>query len=203
MILKCCSQYVSKLGNLSSGHRQHWKRAAFILIPKKDNTKESSNYHTNLLISHVSKVILQARLEAVHEPRSSKLDLEKAKKNQRSNCQHPLDHSKSKRIPEKLLYLLAKAFDCMDHNRLWKILRDGYSGPPYLFPEKLVWGQEARIRTFHRTTYWERSTSRLYIVNMLIYLPCRVHHVKWWAGWLKSWNQDCQEKNQQPQICRW
>ena len=82
MILKCCSQYVSKLGKLSSGHRQHWKRAAFILIPKKDNTKESSNYHTNLLISHASKVILQARLEAVHEPRSSKLDLEKAKKKQ-------------------------------------------------------------------------------------------------------------------------
>ena len=31
----------------------------------------------------------------------------------------------------------------------------------------------------------------------------RVHHSKYWAGWITSWNQDCQEKYQQPQICRW
>ena len=36
----------------------------------------------------------------------------------------------------------------------------------------------------------------------LVYL-CREHHVKGWAGWSTSWNQDCQEKYQQPQICRW
>ena len=30
-----------------------------------------------------------------------------------------------------------------------------------------------------------------------------MHHVKCWAGWITSWNQDCQEKYQQPQICRW
>ena len=32
---------------------------------------------------------------------------------------------------------------------------------------------------------------------------CRVHHVKCWAGWSTSWNQDCWEKYQSPQICRW
>ena len=32
---------------------------------------------------------------------------------------------------------------------------------------------------------------------------CRVHHAKCWAGWITSWNQDYQEKYQQPQICRW
>ena len=32
---------------------------------------------------------------------------------------------------------------------------------------------------------------------------CRGHHEKRWAGWSTSWNQDCQEKYQQPQICRW
>ena len=42
----------------------------------------------------------------------------------------------------------------------------------------------------------ERSTSRLYIVTLLIYLICRVHHVKCWAGWSTSWNQDCWEKYQ-------
>ena len=45
---------------------QDWKRSVFILIPKKGNTKECSNYHTIALILHASKVmlkILQARLQ--------------------------------------------------------------------------------------------------------------------------------------------
>ena len=45
---------------------QDWKRSVFIPIPKKSNAKESSNYHTIALISHVSKImlkILQARLQ--------------------------------------------------------------------------------------------------------------------------------------------
>ena len=45
---------------------QEWKRSVFIPIPKKDNAKECSNYHTVALISHASKVmfkILQARLQ--------------------------------------------------------------------------------------------------------------------------------------------
>ena len=45
---------------------QDWKRSVFIPIPKKDNVKECSNYHTIALISHASKVmlkILQARLQ--------------------------------------------------------------------------------------------------------------------------------------------
>ena len=45
---------------------QDWKRSVFILIPKKGNAKECSNYHTIVLISHASKVmlkILQARFQ--------------------------------------------------------------------------------------------------------------------------------------------
>ena len=57
MLWKCCTQYASKFGKLSSGH---------IPIPKKGNAKECSNYHKIALISHASKVmpkILQARLQ--------------------------------------------------------------------------------------------------------------------------------------------
>ena len=46
--------------------QQDWKRSAFIPIPKKDNVKECSNYHTTALISHARKgmlKILQARLQ--------------------------------------------------------------------------------------------------------------------------------------------
>jgi len=50
-----------------------------------------------------------------------KLDLEKAEEPQ---IKHLFDHQKSKRIPEKhLLLLYVKAFDCVDHDKLWKILK--------------------------------------------------------------------------------
>ena len=64
-VLKCCTQYVSKFGKLSSWS-EDWKRSVFILVPKKVHAKECSNYHTMALISHASKVtlkILQGRLQ--------------------------------------------------------------------------------------------------------------------------------------------
>ena len=41
---------------------QYWKRSVFILIPKKGNAKQCSNYHTTVLISHASKVMLKILL---------------------------------------------------------------------------------------------------------------------------------------------
>ena len=89
---------------------QDRKRSVFIPVPKKDNAKDCSNYCTIALISHASKVmlkILQARLQQYvnHELPMFKLVLER-QRNQRSNYQHPLDHGKSKRVPEKHLFLL-------------------------------------------------------------------------------------------------
>ena len=66
-----------------------------------------------------------------------------------------------------------KAFDCVDHNKLWEILkRDGNTRPPYLPPEKSVC--RSKSNSWNQT--WnngvvpnrERSTSRLYIVTRLI-----------------------------------
>ena len=82
---------------------QDWKRLVFILIPKKGNAKESSNYCTIALISHASKAmlkILQARLQQYINCELPGVQ------DQRSNCQHKLDHRKNKRIPEKHLLLL-------------------------------------------------------------------------------------------------
>ena len=80
---------------------QDWKRSVCIPIPKKGNAKECSSYRTIALISHASKVmlkILQARLQQYvnRELQMFKLVLEKAKK-QRSNCQHPLASTASKK----------------------------------------------------------------------------------------------------------
>ena len=57
MLWKCCTQYASKFGKLQ--WPQDWKRSVFIPIPKKGNAKECSNYHTIVLISHTSKVMLK------------------------------------------------------------------------------------------------------------------------------------------------
>ena len=81
MLWKSCTQYASKLGKLSSGHRTG--KHVFIPIPKKSNAKECSNYWTISLISHTTKVmlkILQARLQQYMncELQMFKLDLEKA-----------------------------------------------------------------------------------------------------------------------------
>ena len=78
---------------------QDWKKSVSIPIPMKGNAKECSDYHTIALISHASKVmlkILQARLQQYmnHEIPDVQSGFRKVRgtRNQRSNCQHPLDH---------------------------------------------------------------------------------------------------------------
>ena len=91
----------------TQGWPQDWKRSVFIPIPKKGNAKECSNYCAITLISHTSKVmlkILQARLQQYmnHDLPDVQAGFRKGKGTRMlSNCQHPLDHQKSKRVPEK------------------------------------------------------------------------------------------------------
>ena len=66
-----------------------------------------------------------------------------------------MDHRKSKRIPVKHIFLLhgAKAFDSVDQNKLWKILKDmGISDHLTCLLRNLYAGQEATVRTGHGTT---------------------------------------------------
>ena len=80
----------------------------------------------------------------------------KRQRNQRSNCQHLLDHGKSKRVPEKIYFCFidyAKAFDCVDHNKLWEILKEmGIPDHLTCLLRNLYAGQEATVRTRHGTT---------------------------------------------------
>ena len=87
------------------------EKVSFHSNPQKGNTKECSNYWTIALISHASKVmlkILQARLQQYvnRELPDVQAGFRKGRENQRSNCQHLLDHGESKRVPEKHLFLL-------------------------------------------------------------------------------------------------
>ena len=83
-------------------------RSVCISIPKKGNTKECSNYHTTILISHGTKVMLKmlpARLEQYLNGKIPDVQAGFRKdRNQTSNCQHALDHRESKGIPEKNFY---------------------------------------------------------------------------------------------------
>ena len=77
---------------------QDWKRSIFIPMPKKENAKEYSNYHTIALISHASKVmlkILQARFQQYmnHELPDVQPGFRKGRGN-RSHFQHLLGASK-------------------------------------------------------------------------------------------------------------
>ena len=93
-----------------------------------------------------------------------------------SNCQHPLYHCKSKRVPENIYFCFidyTKAFDCVDHNKLWKILKEmGIPDHLTCLLRNLYAGREAIVITGDGTTDWfyvqEGSMSRLYIVTLLI-----------------------------------
>ena len=69
-----------------------------------------------------------------------------------------MDHQKSKRVPEKKnIYFLftdyAKGFDCVDHNKLWKILKEmGIPNHLNFLLSNLYAGQGATVRTGHGTT---------------------------------------------------
>ena len=121
--------------------------SVFIPIPRKGNAKECSNYHTIALILHASKVILkilQARLQQYVncELPDVQAGFRKGKgtRDQIANIRRII---KKAREFQKNIYLCfidyAKAFDGMDHNKLWKILkRDGNTRPPDQPLEKFV-----------------------------------------------------------------
>ena len=101
------------------------------------------------------------------------LDLEKAKESE-MKCQHPLDHRKSKRVPEKHIFCFidnAKASDCVDHNKLWKILKEmGIPNQLTCLLRNLYAGQEATVRTGYGTTDWFENGKR--VCQGCILSPC-------------------------------
>ena len=102
-----------------------------------------------------------------------KLDLEKAEE---PEIKLPTFIGSSKKQESSgktaLLTTYAKAFDCVGHNRLWKILKEmGIPDHLTCLLRDLYAGQEATIRTVHATTDWFHtplSVSRLYIITLLI-----------------------------------
>ena len=86
-----------------------------------------------------------------------KLVLEKAEEPE-IKCQHLLDHQKAREFQKNIYFCFidyAKAFECVDHNKLWKILKEmGTRDHLTCLLRNLYAGQEATVRTGHGTTDW-------------------------------------------------
>ena len=106
--------------------------SVFIPIPKKGNAKECSNYCTIALISYTGKImlkILQARLQNYmnHELPDVQAGFRKGR-----GTRDPIANicrviEKEREFQKNIYFCLidyAKAFDCVDHNKLWKILQE-------------------------------------------------------------------------------
>ena len=111
---------------------QDCKRSVFIPIPKKGNAKECSNYCTIALISHASKVmlkILQARLQQYvnRELPDVQAGFRKGRgtRDQIANVRWKIEKAREFQKNSYFCFIdYAKAFDCVDHNNLWKILKE-------------------------------------------------------------------------------
>ena len=111
---------------------QDWKKSVFIPIPKKGNAKECSNYHTIALISHASKVMLkmlQVRLQwyVNWDLPDVQAGFRKGRgiRDQIANICWIIE--KAGEFQKNIYFSFidyAKAFDCVDHHKLWKILQE-------------------------------------------------------------------------------
>ena len=127
MLQKCCIQYVSKFGKLSSGLRTgNFFIPIFIPIPKKDNAKECSNYRTTALISHASKVMLKIFPDRLQQYMNREfLDFQAGFRKGRGMRDQIVSIwwiiEKESEFHKNIYFCFidyAKTFDCVDHYKL-------------------------------------------------------------------------------------
>ena len=105
---------------------------------------------------------------------------------------------------QKNIYLCfidyAKIFDCVDHNKLWKILQvleyqttlpDSWKTCMQVKKQQL----ELNIKQWTGSKLGKEYVKAVYCHPVYL-TSIRVYHAKCWGGWITSWNQDCQEKYQ-------
>ena len=139
------------------------EKVSFLSHSKECNAKECSNYCTIALISHASKVmlkILQARLQQYvnHELPDVQAGVRKGRRTRDQIANICWIIEKGREFRKNIYFCFidyAKAFDCEDPNKLWKILREmGIPDHLTCLLRNLYAGQEATVRTGHGTTDW-------------------------------------------------
>ena len=179
MLLKCCTQYASKFGKLSSGHRTG--KGQFSFQSQRKAMPKNAQTTAQLHSSHASKVmlkILQARLQQYvnQELPDVQAGFRKGRGTRDQIANIPWIIKKAREFQKSIYFCFidyAKSFDCVDHNKLQKILRE-MGIPEHLtcLLRNLYADQEATVRTGHGTTDWFQKGKgvclRLYIVTLLI-----------------------------------
>ena len=190
MLLKYCTMSAN-LEN--SAVATGLKRSVFIPIPKKGNAKECSTYCTIVLISHASKVmlkILQARFQQYVNQGLTDVQPEfwrgRGTRDQIANIHWTME--KAKDFQKNIYFCFTdytKAFDCVDHNKLWKILEE--TGVPDHLPcllRNLYLGKEGTVRTGLGTTewfkFWKGVQQGCYLSHYLFNLCAE--YIMWNAG---------------------
>ena len=149
--------------NLENSGPQDWKRSVFIPIPKKGNAKECSNYGTVALIPYASRVtlkILRTRLQKYVNCELPDVQVE-FRKGRGARDQIADIHwiiEKAREFQKNIYFCFidyAKAFDSVNHNKVWKILQVMWI-PDHLtyLLRNLYAGQEATVRSCHRPMNW-------------------------------------------------
>ena len=139
---------------------QDWKRSVFIPIPQKGNAKECLNDCTVALISHANKVMLKILQVRLQQYMNQELpDVHDGFRKARDQMANICCTTEKAREFQKNMYFCfidyAKAFNCVDHDKLLKILKE-IGTPDHLICllENLYAGQEATVRTRHKTMDW-------------------------------------------------
>ena len=139
------------------------EKVSFHSNPKERQCKDSSNYRTIALISHASEVmfkIFQARLQQYLncELPDVQAGFRKGRgtRDQIANIHWIIE--KAREFHKNIYFCFidyAKAFNCVDHNKLWKILKEmGIPDHLTCLLRNIDAGQEATVRTGHGSTDW-------------------------------------------------
>ena len=161
MLWKCCTRYARKFGKLSRGHGtgkgQFSSQSQRKAMPKNAQTT-TQLYSSHTLVKSRSKFSKPGfnNMWTVNF-QMSKLVLEKAEEpeiNLPTSSGSLKKQGSSRKLSTSAL-LTDKAFDCVDHNKLWKILQEmGIPDHLTCLLRNLYAGQEATVRTGHGTTDW-------------------------------------------------
>ena len=150
MLLKCCIQYVSNFGKPSNGHTtgkgqfsNQFQRRVML-----KNVQSIVQLHSSHILARLCSKSFMLGFSSMWTKNFQmyKLGLEKAEEPEIKLPTFVGSWRKQENSRKKTYFCFInydKAFECVYHNKLWKILRDGRSRPPYLSPETPVWGSRS------------------------------------------------------------
>ena len=158
MLLKCCTQYASKVGKLSSGHRtgkgqfsfQSQRRA----VPK--NAQTTAQLHSFHTLAKLRSNFFKLGFNSTCPDVQAGFRKDRGTGDQIANIRWIIE--KAREFQKNIYFCFieyAKAFDCVDHNKRWKILQEmGIPDHLTCLLQNMYAGQEATVRTGHGTADW-------------------------------------------------